>query len=164
MGLSAILLGGLITFISPQLLTNSDSTSRWRRDTPLEKQRDLLDVARRLLSFLPLKHADSTLLPIGRTFLWVVPEAGYSPSHGRDFRAVSIFGYCAEPVVRRANQFAQSRPVLLCQSGTADQPKGSPQRQHLRTDSAGCPKVSLFPLPLRQHAGVMGFWRIHSRQ
>ena len=46
---------------------------------PLTEQRDMLDVARKLFPFLHLKREDDTVtLPVGRTFVWVLPEAGYS--------------------------------------------------------------------------------------
>lgn len=65
----------------PDRLTPDDSIrlGRGAREVPLAKQRDILDMARRLLPFLPLKNeADTIQLPIGRTFAWILPEAGYS--------------------------------------------------------------------------------------
>lgn len=59
----------------PDTLTN-------RRNPPLSQQKDLLDVGRRLFPWLHLKDEDTTLLPIGRTFIWVVPELGYSLQTG----------------------------------------------------------------------------------
>lgn len=50
-----------------------------QRHIPLDKQRDVLDVARKLFPFLHLKRNDDTVtLPVGRTFAWVLPELGYS--------------------------------------------------------------------------------------
>ncbi len=48
------------------------------RNVPLSEQRDVLDVAKKLFPWLPLKDSDTTLLPVGRTFVWVLPELGYS--------------------------------------------------------------------------------------
>ncbi len=48
------------------------------RNVPMSEQKDVLDVARRLLPRLHLKEPDTVLLPVGRTFIWVLPELGYS--------------------------------------------------------------------------------------
>ena len=48
------------------------------RSIPLSQQKDMLDVARKLLPWLHLTDEDTTLLPVGRTFIWVLPEFGYS--------------------------------------------------------------------------------------
>ena len=73
----AFLVGGIGAVANAQ--SDSLVQPESRRDVPLTKQRDVLDVARNLLPFLHLKREDDTVtLPVGRTFVWVLPEAGYS--------------------------------------------------------------------------------------
>ena len=55
-----------------------DTVSVRGRNPPLSEQRDVLDIARRVFPWLHLKDEDTTLLPVGRTFVWVLPELGYS--------------------------------------------------------------------------------------
>lgn len=75
----ALLSGGLQVFSPAPADTLPHQASAHRRNVPLSEQRDMLDVARKLVPFLHLKNEkDTVTLPVGRTFAWILPEAGYS--------------------------------------------------------------------------------------
>lgn len=75
----ALLSGGLQVFSPAPADTLPHPASAHRRNVPLSEQRDMLDVARKLVPFLHLKNEkDTVTLPVSRTFAWILPEAGYS--------------------------------------------------------------------------------------
>ncbi len=68
----------LVFFWCAWASAQAQDTLGGHRNPPLSEQKDVLDMARRLLPRLHLKDEDTTLLPVGRTFVWVLPEVGYS--------------------------------------------------------------------------------------
>ncbi|QDK77564.1 hypothetical protein EXU85_02710 [Spirosoma sp. KCTC 42546] len=75
--ITATLVSGLTIIAHAQ--PDSLSQPGLKRNVPLNEQRDVLGVARKLLPFLHLKNeADAVTLPVCRMFVWVLPEGGYS--------------------------------------------------------------------------------------
>jgi hypothetical protein len=76
----ALLMSGTMLITHAQPASLDDSTRS--RIVPLSEQRDLLDVVRKLLPFMTLKNEDTVTMPLGRTFVWLLPVVGYTLQTG----------------------------------------------------------------------------------